>query len=329
MKINIGNIQIKNKINIGDIKLGIKKVYPPLENLEATPTGEKQVFKHPNSYGYDEVVVNAVESDELTVIPKAETQVKEGLFNKVTVEKINVEEKTAELNFKNTDLIEVLPSEDNYLIKVKIEKPENLVPENIRVGKTICGQTGVMEPTWDTTQIRQCYQMFFENTEMEEFPTFNMSGTTNIHQMCYGCSGLKTAKLLNTSNVKDARQAFNNCRSLTTVEEFDADNMTDIMQIFNNCNKLINLGALKNLGKGYNAESNNYIFYKLTLTSCSNISHKSLMNIINGLYDLNLTYDVANGGTLYRQSLELGSKNLAKLTAEEIAIATNKGWDVT
>ena len=48
------------------------------------------------------------------------------------------------------------------------------------------------------------------------------------------------------------------------------------------------------------------------------------MNVINNLYDLNLTYNVANGGTLYTQSLNLGSTNKAKLTAEEIAIATAK-----
>lgn len=52
------------------------------------------------------------------------------------------------------------------------------------------------------------------------------------------------------------------------------------------------------------------------------------MDVINKLYDLNLTYDVANGGTLYTQVLSLGDTNKEKLTAEEIAIATNKGWTV-
>ena len=52
------------------------------------------------------------------------------------------------------------------------------------------------------------------------------------------------------------------------------------------------------------------------------------MSIINNLYDLNLTYDVANGGTLYRQRVQLGSTNLAKLSEEEKEIATNKGWNL-
>ena len=46
------------------------------------------------------------------------------------------------------------------------------------------------------------------------------------------------------------------------------------------------------------------------------------MNIINGLYD------IATKGC-NTQSLTIGSTNVAKLTAEEIAIATNKGWTVS
>ena len=67
----------------------------------------------------------------------------------------------------------------------------------------------------------------------------------------------------------------------------------------------------------------------LNLSTSSNLTYDSLMSVINNLYDLNLTYDVANGGTLYTQKFSVGSTNLAKLTAEEIAIATNKGWTVS
>ena len=49
------------------------------------------------------------------------------------------------------------------------------------------------------------------------------------------------------------------------------------------------------------------------------------MDIINNLYDLNVTY----GSSSYKQTLNLGTTNKAKLTADEIAIATNKGWNVT
>lgn len=37
-----------------------KEIFPPLENLEVTPTKEQQVFNHENSYGYDEVIVEPI-----------------------------------------------------------------------------------------------------------------------------------------------------------------------------------------------------------------------------------------------------------------------------
>ena len=94
------------------------------------------------------------------------------------------------------------------------------------------------------------------------------------------------------------------------------------------CKKIINLQFGYNLGKSYTENSDNYYEYTLALSS-NDITTSSLMSIINGLYDLNLTYDVANGGTLYTQKLVLGATNLAKLTAEEISLATAKGWTVS
>ena len=93
--------------------------------------------------------------------------------------------------------------------------------------------------------------------------------------------------------------------------------------------KLTNLIFGTNLGKGYTQKTSNLNEYCCGLSFVSLLNHESLMDVINKLYDLNLTYDVANGGTLYTQQLMLGSTNLAKLTPEEIAIATNKGWTVS
>ena len=99
--------------------------------------------------------------------------------------------------------------------------------------------------------------------------------------------------------------------------------------MFNYCTNLTNLGGVKDLGKSYTRKTSNNYYYKLDLSYCEKLTHESLISVINSLYDLNLTYDVANGGILYSQQLVLGSTNLAKLTAEEIAVATNKGWTVS
>lgn len=51
------------------------------------------------------------------------------------------------------------------------------------------------------------------------------------------------------------------------------------------------------------------------------LSHDSLMSIINSLYD----YSTDTSGQTY--TITLGTENLAKLTAEEITMIENKGWN--
>lgn len=55
------NFEIKDieKINLS-MDVGVKEIFPPIENLEVTPTKEQQMFNHENSYGYDEVKVNPI-----------------------------------------------------------------------------------------------------------------------------------------------------------------------------------------------------------------------------------------------------------------------------
>lgn len=55
------NFEIKDveKIDLS-MDVGVKEIFPPIENLEVTPTKEQQVFTHENSYGYDNVTVNAI-----------------------------------------------------------------------------------------------------------------------------------------------------------------------------------------------------------------------------------------------------------------------------
>ena len=51
------------------------------------------------------------------------------------------------------------------------------------------------------------------------------------------------------------------------------------------------------------------------LSKCQNLTHDSIMVVINGLQTVTEA-----------QTLTLGSTNLAKLTDEEKKIATDKGW---
>lgn len=125
------------------------------------------------------------------------------------------------------------------------------------------------------------------------------------------------------SQVTNASGMFNTCYYLTTLPELDFSNVENINSMLKLCAALTTLGGFKNLGKAYlTSQSANYSNYKLDLNFASNLTHDSLMNVINKLYD------IATAGC-NTQQLVLGSINLEKLTAEEIAIATNKGWSVS
>ena len=137
-------------------------------------------------------------------------------------------------------------------------------------------------------------------------------------------SGLIEFPQLNTSNVTEVSQMFYRCLSLVTVPLLDFGKVKGgISSMFEQATSLVNLGGLKDLGKAYlTTQSANYTYYSLVLNQSSKLTHESLLNVINNLYDIKTKGCNA-------QKLVLGTSNLAKLTAEEIAIATEKGWTVS
>lgn len=145
----------------------------------------------------------------------------------------------------------------------------------------------------------------------------------------YYCTSLKKISSLKLrEEARTVQNMFYNCISLTEIPEFYVGNVSVVTGFLSDCGSLINLGGFKDLGKAYLNKQANYLHYTLTLSDCTKLTHDSLMNVINDLYDLNLTYGVAQGGTLYTQRLVLGSTNIAKLTEEELQIAQDKGWTI-
>lgn len=223
-----------------------------------------------------------------------------------------------------------------------------------------CGVRNLNLSSFNTSKVTNMGRMFFSGCYFAKLDLshFDTSNVTNMSVM-FNASTVTELNVSNwdTSKVVDMSGMFRSCTKLTSLlglNNFDTSNVTDVSSMFDqiplsdldlssfdfskvisvrsifmNGSKIVNVNSFKNLGKGYIQKSNNYSNYELSLSSCRNLTYESLMDFINNLYDLNLTYDVANGGTLYTQKLVLGSTNLAKLTADEIAIATNKGWNVS
>lgn len=134
-----------------------------------------------------------------------------------------------------------------------------------------------------------------------------------------GWSGGFRLKLLNTSKLKE----FYNPTSNIELEAFDCSSL--IKTPYNGAhNSTSYIGGFIDLGKGFlqNGTANNHLMWFDNYMQ--NLTKESLLNIFNGLYDLNLlAFKFDNQPTI-----KLGAKNFARLTDEDIKIATDKGWIV-
>ena len=214
---------------------------------------------------------------------------------------------------------------------------------------------------FDTSNVTSMVNAFYYCSDLTALDVSNWdtSNVTDMRAVFENCSKLTALDVSNwdTSNVTSLGNVFRSCSKLTTVDvsNWDISKVTSIGSMFDGCSLLTALNLsnwdaskvsncayclrvgtfltdlqfMHNLGKGFTQKTTNYSSYKLDLSRDPNLTHDSLMSVINNLYDLNLTYDVANGGTLYAQQLVLGSNNKNRLTADEMAIATNKGWVVS
>ncbi len=127
-----------------------------------------------------------------------------------------------------------------------------------------------------------------------------------------------------TNDIKDMSFMFNACVRLKKIPfVIDSNKITSVRDMFYNCISLELLSGLQNLGQSYDiTKTSDYVDYRLNLTDATKLTHDSLMNVINNLYDIKTR-------GCNTQSLRLGNSNISKLTSEEIAIATEKGWTVS
>lgn len=177
-------------------------------------------------------------------------------------------------------------------------------------------------PHYDTSE-----GIYFDNficsTKVTTLPLYNTGKGTSFTNFLLGNSELIEAPPFDFSNGTSFGYAFGRNTSLVKIPLLDLGKATSVSGIVNSCTSLTTLGGFKDLGKAYRTtNSANYSSYKLDLSASTLLTHESLMNVINNLYDI-------AGKGCKTQSLVLGATNIAKLTEEEIAIATNKGWTVS
>lgn len=201
-------------------------------------------------------------------------------------------------------------------------------------------------PTLNTNKVNNMQGMFYECTSLENIPNIDTTHVTTMVNMFYGCNSLTEIPLLNTSNVTTMNSMFarsgimsipelntnkvttvynmfNMCFGLTSIPKLNFESIVNVSSFLSGANNVVTLGGFENLGKAYlTTTAANYTNYGLDLTSCSKLTHDSLMNVINNLYDIKTK-------GCKEQRLQLGVTNLAKLTDEEKQIAIDKGWNVS
>ena len=99
------------------------------------------------------------------------------------------------------------------------------------------------------------------------------------------------------------KSMFANCTSLSTVPQLDVSGVTDMGSMFYNCSSLEQIRMI-------NINAN------LDISDSTKFTREALLEIIGNL----------KAQTSGNKTLTMGATNLAKLTDEDKAIATNKGW---
>ena len=194
-------------------------------------------------------------------------------------------------------------------------------------------------PQIDTSNVTDMSYMFPRCHGLRSIPLLNTSNVTNMRNMFDDCTQLTTVPQMDTSNVTNMERMFQSCSELITIPQLDMSKVTNLVCLFYGCSKLesvplLECGNVTNAGSMFNPS---YLGDQVNLTymggfknlkadlniqKAPNLTVQSLMNVINNLYDF-----VGNGSTTTK-TLTLGTTNLNKLTDEQKAVATNKGWSL-
>ena len=137
--------------------------------------------------------------------------------------------------------------------------------------------------------------------------TLSTANATSTQYM-FASTKLTRIGVVDLSKATTTHYTFQNSKALHTIDEVIFSSVTVPQgSMFDKCSALENVTF-----SGVIAKSG------LNMSSCTLLTHDSIMSIIN------ILADYAGSGTTY--TLTLGATNLAKLTDAEKAIATQKGW---
>ena len=178
---------------------------------------------------------------------------------------------------------------------------------------------------FDTSNVKNMSNMFGFCSSLQslDVSNFDTNNVTNMSSM-FNRSSLQSLDLSNfdTNNVTNMNWMFEYCSSLQSLDlsNFDTNNVTNMNNIFVGCRNLTTLIGGRTIDEVLSDNISTFNGLKINISLSNTILDRaSLRAIINGLADL-------TGST--SQKLTLGSTLIAKLTEEDIAVATAKNWTI-
>ena len=180
---------------------------------------------------------------------------------------------------------------------------------------------------FDTNNVKNMSSMFCFCSSLQsvgDLSNWDTSNVTNMSSM-FNRISLQSLDLSNfdTNNVKNMNWMFEYCSSLQSLDlsNFDTNNVTNMNNIFVGCRNLTTLIGGRTIDEVLSNNISTFNGLKINISLDSTILDRaSLRALINGLADL-------TGST--SQKLTIGSTLIAKLTEEDIAVATAKNWTIS
>lgn len=183
-----------------------------------------------------------------------------------------------------------------------------------------CGVSQLVLPELTNLSDTNYFATDMTNCQRIEFPKLNKwkgSGATGIKfsfATLPNCTSISMPLLTNISSPSITPDPFT-----SSVPKLNTINFGSLQYLSaTTFSKGISLSRATQLTSLYIGQIQNSANPINNLSYCTKLSHESLLNVINALRDGGATY----GSSVYT----IGATNLAKLSADEIAIATDKGW---
>lgn len=193
---------------------------------------------------------------------------------------------------------------------------------------------------WNTSKVTSMRSTFYicGNLKSVSCENWRLDNCTTMFAMFDSCAALKNfdPSRWNTSKVTNMEWVFIRCSSLTSLDlsKWDTSQVTVMNNFLSSCTSLTSLDISGwDTSKVHSMRNMLYNCHSLETLKCDNLILPNIeLGNIGLEYSTKLTVDSIVGllNALPQSdkgySFQIGSNNIAKLSDEQKAIATNKGW---